>query len=116
MRSGAALLTAIRSRPEVRFEPLHGAIDISELVETEESHPKRGEVVSFAAHQGYAGGHLDATLLELRAAADLGIIREGHDHAGGGKSFGGDGGEPELCEQGADSRAEGDLSQTQVAE
>ena len=65
----------------MRFEPLYGAIYISELVEAEESHPKRGEVVSFAAHQGHAGGHLDATLLELRAAADLGIIGEGHHHA-----------------------------------
>ena len=67
--------------PEVCCEPPDGAIYISELVEAEEPYPESGEVVSFTAHQGYAGGHLDATLLELRTAADLGIIGEGHHHA-----------------------------------
>ena len=66
--------------PEVCCEPPDGAIYISELVEAEEPYPEGGEVVSFTAHQGYAGGHLDTTLLELRAAADLGIIGEGHHH------------------------------------
>ena len=79
-----------RSIPEVCFEPLDGAVYVRELVEAEESHPEGGEVVSFAAHERYAGRHLHATLLELRAAPDLRIIGEGHHDAGCGESFGRD--------------------------
>ena len=96
------------------FQPAYRAVHVGELVEAEESDPEGGEVITFTAHQGYSGSHLETTLLELRAAADLGIIREGHYDAGCGESIGGDGGEPELREQGAHSRPEGDLSQTQL--
>ena len=99
--------------PRASPEPLHGAVDVGELVEAEEPHPEGGEVVALAAHQRYAGGDLEAPLLELRAAPDLGIVRERHHDAGRGESLGRDGANPQLREHGSDPRAEGDLGPAQ---
>src|SRR3954453_9932029 len=85
--------TQYRSSPNACFEPRKGAVHISELVETKKTNTEGGEVVSFAAHERYAGRHLDASLLELHPAADLGVIGEGHHHARCGEPLGGDRGE-----------------------
>ena len=76
-------LTAVG--PQGGPEPRDGAVHVGELVETEQTHPERGEVVPLTAHQRDAGGDLQTVLLEPGAAAELGIVGVRDDHAGSGE-------------------------------
>src|SRR5690606_368577 len=58
-----------------------GAVDVLQLVETEETDAEGTEIRGFVAHQRYTGGRLQAYLRELAAVVDASIAGVAHHHA-----------------------------------
>ena len=79
------------------------AIDVAKLVEPEESDSEGREVIALAAHQWHPSSHLNAELLELRAATDLRVVGVGHYDGWGREAVGGDGRKAVFAEHGSHS-------------
>src|SRR3546814_2675208 len=70
-----------------------GAVDVAQRVEAEEANAEGLEVVGLVAHEGHAGGGLQAGGDELGAGLDAGIVGVADDHTGRAEALGGDAGE-----------------------
>src|SRR5699024_6027273 len=69
-------------RVEGGLEASDRAIDVTELVEAEQTDAERREILRFAALQGNSGRDLHTGFLEARSGGQLRVVGVDDDHAG----------------------------------